>query len=415
VNNDTPDIPLKQCTMCGMCLPATTDYFTPHKECEYGLNPRCRSCQYLIRHGLLVVYKFTPREGCKWCSVCKQQKPYSEFFRSSSNKDGFNSRCKRCYADSLGYTRQYRKPINDVIPKDMKECLTCHNVYPKTEMYFRSSGKKGLRHECRECERQRQREEYWENPELFRAKAVEYSEKHRKELAAKAKERYWANPEKYRRLRREYYVLHPEREKQVRQRYYQTHTDEMRERARNWYWENRERSLARGKEWRQQNHARLLTLYRERYWNDPEKAREYTRQYNKTERGKLNRTASRQRRAARERSLPDTFTIDDWQRALEYFDGRCAICGRLPGFWFTIAADHWIALSDPRPDNPGTVATNVIPLCHSKKGVPVGEPSCNQNKRSKDPEEWLIERYGKRKAKQILDRIKAYFEWVERD
>jgi hypothetical protein len=48
----------------------------------------------------------------------------------------------------------------------------------------------------------------------------------------------------------------------------------------------------------------------------------------------------------------------------------------------------------------------MVPLCHGIDG-------CNNTKGAKPPDEWLIERYGKRKAAAILRRIAAFFEWVE--
>lgn len=54
----------------------------------------------------------------------------------------------------------------------------------------------------------------------------------------------------------------------------------------------------------------------------------------------------------------------------------------------------------------------MVPLCHGKKGVPSGEPSCNVSKHNHDPESWLVSRFGKRKARAILKRIAAYFAWV---
>jgi hypothetical protein len=38
---------------------------------------------------------------------------------------------------------------------------------------------------------------------------------------------------------------------------------------------------------------------------------------------------------------------------------------------------------------------------------------CNNIKRDRMPEDWLIERYGREKAREILKRIEAYFEWVK--
>lgn len=89
--------------------------------------------------------------------------------------------------------------------------------------------------------------------------------------------------------------------------------------------------------------------------------------------------------------------------ALEYFNNCCAVCGHqlLDLFGDTkLHFDHWIPLSDPA--TPGTVVTNMIPLCGGKGG-------CNNSKHARDPREWLTARYGKRRAQAIIDRIEAYF------
>lgn len=107
------------------------------------------------------------------------------------------------------------------------------------------------------------------------------------------------------------------------------------------------------------------------------------------------------RRRARVRRLPSGFTAADWDRCLDYWDHRCAICGRPAGLWHTLAADHWI----PVTSDGGTVATNIVPLCH-------GEDGCNNHKGKRDPVEYLTGEFGPRKAKRILARIDAYFAWV---
>lgn len=116
-----------------------------------------------------------------------------------------------------------------------------------------------------------------------------------------------------------------------------------------------------------------------------------------------------QRRRAIQRSLPHTFTEDDWRYALEYWGGRCCICGSEPSFWLTLAREHWIAQSK----GGGFTADNIVPMCHSRPGIPSGQPSCNQSKGNKAAVEWLIERFGKRKAMQIEKRIKEYFDRVK--
>ena len=120
-----------------------------------------------------------------------------------------------------------------------------------------------------------------------------------------------------------------------------------------------------------------------------------------------NRRTQHAKRSARKRGLPDSYTVEDWRFALEYFNDCCAVCGRPQGLWHTLAQDHWIPLSNP--ECPGTVPENIVPLCHVKKD---GEGSCNIEKHNSDPMTWLTKKYGARKAKKIVQRVEAYFEVV---
>lgn len=116
-----------------------------------------------------------------------------------------------------------------------------------------------------------------------------------------------------------------------------------------------------------------------------------------------------QRKRARRRSLPSTLTVKQWQQCLDYFGHTCAVCGRSRDLWHTLAQDHWIPVA--HPDCPGTTALNIVPLCHSKKG---GTDGCNNLKSDMRAEDWIISRFGKHKAAEILRRIASYFEWVKR-
>jgi ribosomal protein S27E len=106
----------------------------------------------------------------------------------------------------------------------------------------------------------------------------------------------------------------------------------------------------------------------------------------------------------RRKALPNTFTTDDWTRALEYWGNTCAVCGRPPGLWHTLSQDHWLPLS--HSDCPGTVAMNMLPLCYGVDG-------CNNSKGKKHPRKWLIERLGSRKGRKKIAEIEAYFAWVQ--
>src|SRR5262249_12560740 len=99
------------------------------------------------------------------------------------------------------------------------------------------------------------------------------------------------------------------------------------------------------------------------------------------------------RRRARRLGLPATFTMAQQTFMSQYWGYACAVCGRQEGFQWIIADDHWISLT--APDCPGTVAHNIIPLCH-------GQDCCNNSKSDREPMTWLIDKLGRRKARAKL-------------
>lgn len=139
--------------------------------------------------------------------------------------------------------------------------------------------------------------------------------------------------------------------------------------------------------------------WRKNYKQRPE-YKESVRKYNHKRRSKL-------------RKLPYNFTTAQWQYALEYFGHSCAACGRTVDMWTTLAADHWIPLNYSGEDNPGTVLSNMLPLCHTRPNAPAGQPSCNLSKAYHMPDEWLNATFGEKQAEEILSRINRYFRDAE--
>lgn len=116
-----------------------------------------------------------------------------------------------------------------------------------------------------------------------------------------------------------------------------------------------------------------------------------------------------QRRKALAEGLPNTLSMEDWERCRAYWGDWCCICGRVAGGGYVLAIEHWIPLSDPRPDNPGTVPGNILPMCHARRGVRGG---CNNAKWTRDPVAWLTGRLGVQAARAKLTEINAYFNAV---
>lgn len=183
------------------------------------------------------------------------------------------------------------------------------------------------------------------------------------------------DPEAFNAQRRDYYKTHKEVVNASNARYRHKDMGKHRLRSKDWRKANPEKSLRGGMLWQ--------TKY-------PEKKRE------------LNRVIISKRRA-RKIALPDGFTLRDWHRCLEYFRNCCAVCGKPFEDNKTTHADHWIPLASP--NCPGTIPTNIVPLCGGKGG-------CNNSKHKKQPLDWLIDKFEEELAYRKFAEIQVYFEWI---
>jgi 5-methylcytosine-specific restriction endonuclease McrA len=93
-----------------------------------------------------------------------------------------------------------------------------------------------------------------------------------------------------------------------------------------------------------------------------------------------------QKRRAKKLSLPYTLTSKQWQQIKEYFNNKCAYCGKeLP-----LSKEHFIPLSKGGE----YTINNIIPVCLS----------CNSSKQDKDFFKWYPAQsfYSKAREKRIL-------------
>ena len=203
---------------------------------------------------------------------------------------------------------------------------------------------------------------------------------------------------------RAYYQDRLDKERERQRNWRASHREYERERTRAYYADHRDERIAKDRMRRSTDRAKAT--WRKYRLAHHEEIKERARQWSRS--NPVKRTLALIRRRARKLDLPDTMTEHDWQVALTYFDNSCAVCGRsfkTNSGTYKPAADHWIPLSDPRPDNPGTVPTNIVPLCHGTGG-------CNNSKHDRDAKEWLVSRYGKVSAEEIFERIEQFFRIV---
>lgn len=253
-----------------------------------------------------------------------------------------------------------------IIPR--KTCNKCGETYPRVPEYWHKDKKApdGLSYQCKECARRKTRQ--WrdipENAERDKQSSREWHRENAERVQAYQQE----NAEHIAEIKRQWRQANPDKVKEHKRK------DAVR---------NKASYLRRSRKWQENNRESHNEKLRQQYADDPIPM--------------LVRGANYR---ARKRSLPNTLTDNEWQRALDYFEHRCAVCNRPQGLWHKLAMDHWIPINDD--DCPGTIATNVLPLCHGVGG-------CNNSKRDSNPLEWLIENFGERNALHIADRINSYF------
>jgi 5-methylcytosine-specific restriction endonuclease McrA len=260
---------------------------------------------------------------------------------------------------------------------NLKPCSKCGEWKPREAFYKARKHSDGLMSHCKSCQSEMSRRYREANPDKERARR---------------KASYAANAEQRRQYSRDYREANPDRVRANSRSYYEAHKDEVREKTQQWRVANAESLKRYYRDTYAANRDDRRRQARERRARNVEMARKSARAW---QRANLNSgRLYAKRRRARESGLPATFTVADWQAALDHFGGCCAVCGA-PG---TLHQDHWIPLTSA--DCPGTVRWNMIPLC----------VACNLSKHARPPAEWIAERFAPVEGAAIQRRIE---EWLK--
>lgn len=348
----TSDIPTKLCSRNGNCqhpngplLPATPKYFHRDANRSDGLRVECKAC-------------FITSRGRKWVE-------------SVEVPDGYS----RCYRGD--------------------KCLSVGGpILPATSEYFYfDKYRNGVASRCKLCGASLNEKWRTENPDKAKAGIKRWRKK---------------NPEKVRvaRRRKEKTVSGRARRKRYAQRKaYKKQIIRAEEKAKKFGYIPEDFKLCSRKENCLHIDGPVLPIS-EFYGHENARSshcRICDKEYGRLWRSKYPSKARivENRRRSRKRNLPSTFTVLDWKRSLEYFNGACAYCQRGPSMFdanFVLHQEHHI----PLVKGGGYTPDNIVPACQS----------CNLSKRDSDFDTWSVSRFGKRKAKEIAERIAEYFKLV---
>lgn len=278
----------------------------------------------------------------KICRSCGRELPatYEYFQKRSDRKDGLRTKCREC----RGYDF---KPL---VPQGYKQCHKCLRILPIDNFNKAKDAPDGLQRKCKDCKHQYN----MEHKEHMAGYNKKYREEHRDKLLQSAKEWGIENKE----LRKQYRLEHKAEIAEYNRKYQQEHKEyflqwKRNHSAENWQ-KNKERYRPYQKEW-WKAHRELSCMYSHR-------------------------------RRSRIKKLEATLTQEQWEFIKNYFNRRCAYCGKeLP-----LTQDHFIPVA-----NDGEYThNNIIPACKS----------CNSSKHTKDFFEWYPRQkfYSKKREAKIL-------------
>ena len=155
-NNTTP-IPSKVCRKCKQIKPLTE--YTKDKTRSDGLQYICKSCQlirskYYRDNKQINANKIYNENDVKTCYTCKQIKPLTEYQKNKTNSDRFRSSCKQCESILNKHYRDNNRQINAnkiYNENDVKTCSICKQQKLYTEFTKCITNKSGLNRYCKDC------------------------------------------------------------------------------------------------------------------------------------------------------------------------------------------------------------------------------------------------------------------------
>jgi len=277
-----------------------------------------------------------------------------------------------------------------------KLCTKCNTTKSTTEFYKQTSQKDGFQRYCKSCKSEMQKEYKEANLEIIKIKTKEYKLKHREEILIKQKEYRDNNRD----LARAYYEKNKEDILRKAKEYRMENIEAIKESQKRWREENKEKKALNGKAWREKNKVRLKIKSKQYRLKNEEKLKEVSKRYYQANREviikktKENLEKNRDRYLARKRAYNKTdfaklsHRNTKMKRRTAFNSGdvttaqinsllndakNCYWCSTsLKGL--TAHIDHYIPISKGGQ--------------HTLSNLVVSCPHCNHSKSAKDPIEF---------------------------
>ena len=220
---------------------------------------------------------------------------------------------------------------------ETKACIKCGKELSLSNFDKAPANKDGLNNQCKECNAKYKKEWYKKNKKNISVQRKAYRDAHKEEKAEYDKE---------------YRTVNRKRITEYQRQYYDENREAILEQHKTYQYD-KGKALASGKKWRDNNKEYMSYL---------------TKRWAQNNKDRVNVKTNRRR--AKIRSLPNSFTPEQWAQAKQHFNNRCCYCGeKLP-----LEQEHFV----PVIKGGGYSADNILPSCRR----------CNAQKNDKDFFEW---------------------------
>jgi len=354
------------------------DRVAPEKQDSLACLPALLSIPGMHRRGCVMGLSIEERQesqrlfelGKKKCRKCKQVLPLDDFYDDASNNtNGKRGRCKSCMLGP-GKRKQHTERNRELNAQGLKECAHCKEILALDKFSISRATRDGLYAWCKKCcaEIYRTRDE--------RKKKREAWEKERQELETQGLKRcskckqILSLAEFY---KGERYTGGKAAQCRRCKGSYTGYNSKRREESKRLDQEGQKRCYTCGNISPVEDFAPCQRLLLTACCKECRKKR-----------GRI----ILQRRYAHVRNLPRTFTQEDWEKAKEYWRGKCAYCGKQTD---ELVQEHFT----PVALNGGYTPSNIVPACNE----------CNWSKGAKPPHVWITENG----LPGVLAKIEEYF------
>jgi hypothetical protein len=147
----------KTCTKCGKVLPATTEFFSPYSRSDRRLHSYCRGCAraYARRWRAEGPPRRPERPTQKPCVKCgRVLSNTAQFFAPYPGQESWlRHECRDCCRQDNRERAKARQARSGIVPRNTtKRCSRCGQAFPATtEFFYRDNGPNGLKSCCKHC------------------------------------------------------------------------------------------------------------------------------------------------------------------------------------------------------------------------------------------------------------------------